>query len=777
MRNIPLILFLLIVSAFTAAGQNTNTLIVPGATLFSKARFAYSDSGRVIIADRQLNCKGLFSESFLQPQRTFAKAVPTPVQVIKKESTPLLIIHGNVSYDYFYRSKIDTPFNQTDLQQHTERVNLQIALRNKYPLKVSFGARQSNSPFFRNFIDANFSFDRFGFTKNLKQQLLDQVNAMKPGLAIPDLQKLEEEIKKNKEKASSLQKELSNSSLLQKIVEERERVYYQKLKHQQDSLNKLARVKEKEFFNSGNSKKLPGLNKKDSITNLVLNRTDSIKSEAIAVYAQKKATYDSLNRSLSEKQRKADSIKMALQKDLGALKQKIYSAKDATSLAKIASENGLDYSGSKTEKKLSAIKSFSVGRTPVNYTELTAQNIIVTGINVEYNPSYYLAFTAGKIDYRFRDFYTKHAKNNDQYLVMGRIGVGDPEKKALILSVFEGKKNTAGFSVADSVKSYVNIIGYSLEGTYRVDKNTFISAEFAKSTKPVIGSAPANKQQNALTHFSDKSNMGINIKGQTFIPQTHTSFSGFYRKSGKDFQSFSLFSYNSDQTAWLLRADQAFKKEKIIFTGMLRRNDFSNPFADKTYRSTTIFKTAILNIRYPKYPSLTLGYYPGTQLYFIDKDKIKESAYYILNGSSAYSYVAAKQRMTSLITYNKYISRANDSGFVSYRGENYYLAQSVFFRKLWLQGGYAYTSQPEIKYYTLESEAGYAISEWLTASAGLKYNHVAGGNTSWGSKSQLSVALKKFGSFQFQYEKSFLTTITQTLYPVETGRVSWYKIF
>src|SRR2546430_13605449 len=32
---------------------------------------------------------------------------------------PFLKIHGRVTYDYFYRSKIDTPFAQQNLQQHT----------------------------------------------------------------------------------------------------------------------------------------------------------------------------------------------------------------------------------------------------------------------------------------------------------------------------------------------------------------------------------------------------------------------------------------------------------------------------------------------------------------------------------------------------------------------------------------------------------------------------------------------------------------------------------
>jgi hypothetical protein len=54
-----------------------------------------------------------------------------------------------------------------------------------------------------------------------------------------------------------------------------------------------------------------------------------------------------------------------------------------------------------------------------DYSELTVQNIIISGINIEYNPSYYAAFATGKIDYRFRDFLGKYSNNNGQYITLG----------------------------------------------------------------------------------------------------------------------------------------------------------------------------------------------------------------------------------------------------------------------------------------------------------------------------------------------------------------------
>ena len=211
---------------------------------------------------------------------------------------------------------------------------------------------------------------------------------------------------------------------------------------------------------------------------------------------------------------------------------------------------------------------------------------------------------------------------------------------------------------------------------------------------------------------------------------------------------------------------------------MLRRNDFTNPFTDKTYKTTTVFKSIQLNVRFPKYPSVSIGYYPGTQLFLIDKERIRESAYYILNGSVVYSYFFKGLAMNSSVIYNKYTSEATDSGFVAYKGINYYASQSIFFKKLQVQTGYAFTKQPQLEYHSFEGSGNYEINDWLKFGIAAKLNHVAEGKNYFGESLQFRANFKSFGGIQFQYEKSFIPTIiSQTLYPVEIGRVSYYKNF
>jgi hypothetical protein len=280
-----------------------------------------------------------------------------------------------------------------------------------------------------------------------------------------------------------------------------------------------------------------------------------------------------------------------------------------------------------------------------------------------------------------------------------------------------------------------------------------------------------------LFAFSDNANLGVSIKAQTLLAKTNTRINGFYRKTGEEFQSFSLFTVNTNQTAWLVNVDQPFWNNKIGVVASLRRNDFTNPFSEKTFKTSTIFKSLQVTVRIPRWPVVSAGYYPGTQLYIVDKERIRENAYYIMNASVVHNYKAAGIRMVSSLIYNKYSSKGTDTGFVAYKGISYMASHSFIFRKLQLQGMYVYTDQEQMQYYTLDAGADYSLSSRLRVGGSLRYNKIAGGSTCLGSRAYVNIEVKKLGSLQFQYDKSYLPTIWQTLYPVETGRVSWYKYF
>lgn len=674
----------------------------------------------------------------------------------------LLKITGNVQYDFLYRSFVDLPYAQHDFQQHTIRTSLNIIVDDRYPLKLNLAARLSNSPFFKNFFDAGLVFDRHTYSRNLKQKLLEKISAYH--LQRPDIKSLETLLKNDIEKYSSLRQQLNDPDILQRLIEEREAAYYK-------SLSPDKQTSEIPIVDIDQLKKIQALP-------TAASNGSTEKNEYSHLISKYKQEADSLQLKIETQQRKLDSLKIAASKNIASVRQKIYKLTNPAELKKLAAENGIVEEKKKgIESFLANIKSIGIGRSMVNYSELTAYNVSLTGFNMEYNPGLYTAIAVGKIDYGFRDFGGRNSRRKDQNFLMGRIGMGDKDNKAIIFSAFTGRKNSYGSIAPDSVSGHINIVGYSMEAILKKNENTELIAEIAKTTAAVSGSLRNNGQSKSLLNFSDNSNLGISIKAQTVVNLTNTRLSGFYKKTGENFQSFSLFSYNTDQTAWLLKADQSFLQNKIGVIAMLRKNDFVNPFTEKTFKTTTVFKSMQVNVRFPKWPAVSAGYFPGTQLYIVNKERIRESAYYILNGSVVHSYTAAGTRMISSLIYNKYSSKATDSGFISYRGVSYTASHSLNLKKAQLEGIYTYTDQEQMKFSTLESNADYSLASFFRVGGGIKYNKVMNGKAYWGSRAQIGIEVKQIGVLQLQYEKSYLPTIYQTLYPIELGRVSWSKYF
>jgi hypothetical protein len=149
----------------------------------------------------------------------------------------------------------------------------------------------------------------------------------------------------------------------------------------------------------------------------------------------------------------------------------------------------------------------------------------------------------------------------------------------------------------------------------------------------------------------------------------------------------------------------------------------------------------------------------------------------MLNGSVIYAYKLRDFDMNTSFVYNRYINNATDSGFILYKGVNYTLSQTLQIGKLQTQGAYSRNHQVELDYFTLDANGDYEIGKRLKIGCGIKYNQVKHGQVYLGGSLEFSLDFKDFGGLQFQYEKSYLPTIQQTLYPITLGRVNWYKFF
>ena len=89
---------------------------------------------------------------------------------------PFLKVHGNVMYDYYYQSGVDTPYQQKDIYQHTVQTYLDLTVRDQYPLRVGFSTARGNSTLFRNITGLNMQYTSRDF-KNLLYDKLQKWDA------------------------------------------------------------------------------------------------------------------------------------------------------------------------------------------------------------------------------------------------------------------------------------------------------------------------------------------------------------------------------------------------------------------------------------------------------------------------------------------------------------------------------------------------------------------------------------------------------------------------
>ncbi|MFT3683035.1 MAG: hypothetical protein QM791_22435 [Ferruginibacter sp.] len=132
-----------------------------------------------------------------------------------------LKMHGNILYNFSYRSYIDTPFSQRDLAQHLVQTSVDFVFNEKYPVKMVVTNHSNNSPYFRDFTDVNFLFSKQQLLNNIKAGLLKNAEELMPDF---DLNYLQGNLKRLNAQVLELQAWINSPARTQEMVEEKERI-------------------------------------------------------------------------------------------------------------------------------------------------------------------------------------------------------------------------------------------------------------------------------------------------------------------------------------------------------------------------------------------------------------------------------------------------------------------------------------------------------------------------------------------------------------------------
>lgn len=716
--------------------------------------------------------------------------------------SPFLKVHGNIQYDFTYRSLVDTPFSQKDFAQHSIQATMDFVIKDKYPVRMTLLSRRSNSPYFDDITDVSVQFNQGMFINQLKNELNKKLPDVINKNKLTEIEKLYQQ---KKWQVQALEGWINHPARLQEIIESKEteaaRRIIEKGRATIDSqgisvptaIPSIPELPDKQFIQKKvfalaeqEIKKLKDslAAKADSSIKEKKGKKDSLlNNDQLTKYQQKKKELDKALKDLKNYESKLKTVKKSVQDSIGMLKQKLGQIKDPSQLKNFIRQYKLDANSlPKGWQALSAINNIGIGRTWVDYSELTVKNISLTGINAELNPSkFYVAFAAGKVNYRFRDFVIKNNDRPKQTLYLVRAGIGRKEGNNLIFTWYEGKRNmlnSFGNTTAPTSK-LERVIGMSVQTRLQVDANNFIIVESAKSSFHNTGTVnqPADGLIEKVWNFKDRSNEAYSIKLYSNWPQTNTRFNGYYRKMGEHFQSFNLQPVNVNQVAYQFRIQQSFWKRKLNVEVGVRKNDFSSPYINPGLTSKTVFKSLQATLRIPKYPFVSVGYYPSSQLTVLDNNIIVENQYNTFSTVVSHAYRIKNLSMNSNVVFLKFYNSGADTGFIYYNASSMTANQFIFLKGLQLQTGLTLTRQRNLKVVTLEQSANYQLREWLTLNGGIKYNRVNSEQILWGGTAGLGLLIKKIGTIQASYDKSYLPGTARNLLPADMGRVTYYRVF
>lgn len=730
-----------------------------------------------------LTCKNT-GVALFDNRREVVKKIPV---INKVASEPLLKVHGNILYNYTYRSYIDTPFAEHDVMQHLVQTNLNFVYKNKYPFRVTITNRSSNSQWFQNATDVSVQFNRNQLLDNIKGNLKEGAVQMVKTASFNQFEQLYEQKLKQLNEGKVW---LSSPARIQEMVEAKEAqllAVYAKPEinvpaiPQMPSVNALGKMDALSFTKENKFKQqlLENINEEAAIEKLQSKKM--VDTNAVKKIEEKKKEIAKLEKEVKELYGKAARMKKAALDSVNKIKAEINSLKTGAGLYSFMKKHHISKDSLRgAQKLLLSVRQIGIGRAWVDYSELTVKNISLAGFNVEMNPlPYYVAFAAGKVNYRFRDFLIKNNRelpNQSLYLV--RAGFGEKEKNNLIFTFYNGKKNILNGTPSLTPSVQQNVLGFSAETRLALNENNYIIAELAKSSFQNAGSRLNTSQliDKALS-WKTRSNEAYSIKLFSAYPQTNTRITAWYRKMGEHFQSFNLYPLNTNQEAFSVRLNQQLWKKRIVVDAAVRKNDFISPIAAPSFSSKAVFKSLQATIRVPKYPFVTVGYYPSSQLSVSSGNILVENQYNTLNAIISHNYKAKNLNMNTNAVYTKFHNNTTDTGFIYFNAGSYNISHSFFLNPLLLQTGFSVIDQKDLQLKTFEQLLGYQFKNKLTLTGSLKWNRLNNSQNLFGGTASASMYLKKIGTIQLNYDKAYLPGYNRALIPVDIGRASFYREF
>ncbi|HRP55597.1 hypothetical protein [Agriterribacter sp.] len=744
-------------------------------------------------------CKGSYYAKHIVKSQPFAANSDRGIslEIVWPRSVPEL--HGNVSYDFFYQSAINTPYARNRIMQHSARAAIYTTIGKTLPVTVHINTRQTNSPLFKNHTDAGIEFDRQAWRSGLKEKL--KIKMMEPILQDNPDHLLHAGLQKKYALQQQLGQWLQDSRQVQQLMDSRQSVaaiagYTDIPGYSSETLEKsvkkylqdtVSRVSEGTDHTQWMRK---GAALSDRIKNIVTlkeQRTSSgtatlnnNQQEAIAYlkkYMKKKEEHQQLSAEVRQLEEKYRKTKAAIRQAMDSVHQLVDAANGPDTLQKLVKKYGLDSSKTyRRVKRLMAIEKFFIGRSAVDHSELSAKHISITGVNAEYSGRFYCAVAAGTVDYAYRDLMVNGSRIPGQWLTLVRAGIGKKKGNSLIFTAYRGGRKALG--LVNNNSSPVNpVLGITIEGRYYLNKHNYIIAEVAKSSYPqYVLLQNGNDGPAKSSALSDRSNEAYSIQLFAAIPSTGTRVYGQYKYMGPNFQSFTIFNYNAQHSSWQLSADQYFFKSTLFVAASVKNNEYNSPYTIYNYKSNAVLKSIRATLRMKRWPVISAGFMPASQLTKAGNE-IMETRFNMIMVTAGYMYRVKQYYMHVSVIYNKFFNNAVQQQFLYHKASTWMLNHSITGQRFTLNTMLALNHDPDYTLLTAEEGIQYSIGKRIAAGGGLKLNRMNRQPAKSGYYGNAQLQFDELGKLSISFDHGFLPGMSQTLLPNDLFRIIYSKTF
>ncbi len=657
-----------------------------------------------------------------------------------KPRTILRVDGGYINYNFMYRSSVDTPFLENDLVQHLVNASVDFTLVDKVPVRFMYYGRQSNSPFFKDYGDFRIEFNAPQFRQRRQEALRKQFRQVMKQVRNPAIPRVIDELY---DRSTQFSRWLNRVELINILIKCEELVVH--------------------------SSELPDSTKER-------NPELAGAKEFIRKYYEKKKeldqaqqSIDSLTKVYVDGSKKVQQLEQVFNNNLNGPR----------GLSVIQSAvNDADIHDKRLDRMLRtlyAVRTFAVGRTLPNMSNLSVKNVNVNGLNFEYNAgNIYAAVSAGNIDFRVRDYVYGNQKRVPQYVYAASLGYGLKEGNHFIVTGYGGKKQIiSNLNGGEASRLY----GLTLESQLVIHNNIRLTAEVAQSSSPVYKSSPASNGKPQF-RINDKTNKAYFVQFYSYLSRSQTRLEGTYQYAGINFQNFTNYRGNANNRSWYARIDQYLWKRQFHIIMSARKNDFSNPLIVQNYSSNTVFKTLSATFRKRHWPTISLGYTPSSQYTVIDR-QVYENKYQTLTINLNHLYKFGEATFVTAFTYNRFFNKSNDSAFLYYNANNFYVYQQIMFTGYTAMIGYSRTVNAQYALDIMEAGINMNLFKQNTLGFGTKINRFGNNEVRLGFYVNGRWHVNHLGDINLWYEKGYLPGYQRLLVKNEwltLGFIRYFKL-